>query len=222
MKRKNWIKAALAFSVCLFLLWWALGTGATLAWFTDTTETARNRFVIGELDLGVKYKNDWTPDYVDLEGATEVFYDEALYEPGYTQVVYLEIANNGQVDFDYKLSITVNGYETAPSVLGNDIILPYYLKFGAIYAEDEATLQAMVDERLEARPIAADDMDLYMLNTWSKDSDYTLEAGEDPHYAALIIYMPEEVGNAANYRGDDHPTVQLGISVFAQQAGTME
>ena len=45
----------------------------------------------------------------------------------------------------------------------------------------------------------------------------TFEAGEDPHYAALIIYMPEEVGNVANYRGDTVPEVELGITVKAEQ-----
>lgn len=57
LKKKKWTKAALALSVCLFVLWWALGTGATLAWFSDHDEV-RNEFQIGLLKLDVSYRND--------------------------------------------------------------------------------------------------------------------------------------------------------------------
>lgn len=64
----------------------------------------------------------------------------------------------------------------------------------------------------------------WALETWSKVSPYTLpvkdekDEKESSNYAALIVYMPEEVGNKANYRGFDVPQVKLGIKVFAQQA----
>ena len=108
-KKKKWRKAALALSACLFLVWWALGTGATLAWFSDT-DTVRNEFKIGLLNLDVKYKNDIVTEYTPLQGATKAFNDEALYEPGYTQVVYLKIDNLGDIDFNYKIAVTVENY----------------------------------------------------------------------------------------------------------------
>ena len=43
-----------------------------------------------------------------------------------------------------------------------------------------------------------------------------LEPGETA-YMALVVRMPEEVGNEANYRGDDIPKVELGIIVKADQ-----
>ena len=215
MHKKKWRKAALALSACLFVLWWALGTGATLAWFSDTDEV-RNEFQIGLLKLDVSYKNDIVTEYTPLEGSTEVFYDEALYEPGYTQVVYLKIENKGDVDFNYKLSVTVDSVKTAMGVLGNEIYLPNYLRFGAVFAESEDALKAAVADRLAAR----DQTTVQPLSTWSEISEYTFEANEAPHYAALIVYMPEEVGNAANYRGGTAPQVVLGIAVKAQQAGT--
>ena len=43
---------------------------------------------------------------------------------------------------------------------------------------------------------------------------------DQEHYMALIVRMPEEVGNVANYRGTDIPTVKLGLSVNASQQGT--
>ena len=215
MKRKKWRKAALALSACLFVLWWALGTGATLAWFSDV-ETVRNEFRIGLLDLDVSYKNDIITEYTPLKGATEVFYDEALYEPGYTQVVYLKIENNGDVDFNYKVSVTVEDFTNGKNAWGEEIYLPNYLRYGVVFAESETELQEMVRDRLNTRTYAINDW--RMLDTLSEISPYIFEAGENPHYAALIIYMPEEVGNAANYRGFVEPRVELGITVFAQQS----
>lgn len=213
MKNRKWTKVALALSACLFVFWWALGTGATLAWFSDADEV-RNEFQIGLLNMDVSYKNDIVTDYTPLEATSEVFYDEALYEPGYTQVVYLKIENAGNVDFNYKLSVTVNDVTTATGVLGNEIYLPNYLCFGAVFAESEDALKAEVANRLAAR----DQATVQPLSTWSEVSQYTFEANEAPHYAALIVYMPEEVDNIANYRGFQVPQVKLGITVFAQQA----
>ena len=215
MHKKKWRKAALALSAGLFVLWWALGTGATLAWFSDHDEV-RNEFQIGLLKLDVSYKNDIVTEYTPLEGATKAFNDEALYEPGYTQVVYLKIENNGDVDFNYKVAVTVDKVITGKNAWGEDIYLPKYLRYGVVFAESEDELQEEVKNRLEARTHAPNDWGA--LDTWSEISPYTFEAGENAHYAALIIYMPEEVGNVANYRGFTEPRVELGITVFAQQA----
>jgi len=215
MNRKKWIKTALTLSACLFVLWWALGTGATLAWFSDV-ETVRNEFQIGLLDLDVSYKNDIVTEYTPLKGATEVFYDEALYEPGYTQVVYLKIDNHGDVDFNYKVSVTVEDFTNGKNAWGEDIYLPNYLRYGVVFAESEAELGDMVKDRLSSRDYAKKAWG--SLGTWSENSPYTFEAEDASHYAALIVYMPEEVDNAANYRGFTQPKVELGITVFAQQS----
>ena len=215
MIKKKWTKAALAFSAVLFVLWWALGTGATLAWLSDA-DSVRNEFQIGLLDLDVSYKNDIVTEYTPLQGATEAFNDQALYEPGYTQVVYLKIENRGDLDFNYKVAVTVEDFENGKNMWGGDIYLPNYLRYGVVFAENEADLQAMVKDRLNAKNFAGEDWGF--LETWSKISPYLFQVGEDPHYAALIVHMPEEVDNVANYRGAQEPRVELGITVFAQQA----
>lgn len=209
------MKIALAFSACLFVLWWALGTGATLAWFSDH-DGVRNEFHVGLLKMKVDYLNDGMTEYATLEGATKAFRDEALYEPGYTQVVYLRIDNAGDVPFNYKVSVTVADVDEGKNAWGDRIYLPNYLRYGVVFGQTEAAVQAQVQDRLEARKQAPKDWGA--LGTWSETSPYTYDVGEDAHYAALIVYMPEEVGNAANYRGTDVPRVKLGITVFAQQA----
>ena len=215
MKNRKWTKAALAFSACLFILWWALGTGATLAWFSDH-DSVRNQFQVGLLKLNVEYRNDTVPEYRPLEGPSKPFTDDALYEPGYTQVVYLKIDNLGDLDFKYKLAVTVDNFETGTNIWGEPIYLPNYLRYGVVFGRTEAEVQQQLADRLSAKNQAPNHWGA--LDTWSEVSPYTFKVGEASHYAALIIHMPEEVDNAANYRGFDVPRVELGITVFAQQA----
>ena len=217
MKKRNWTKVALALSACLFVVWWALGTGATLAWFSDS-DTVRNQFEIGLLKLDVDYRNDIVTEYTPLEGATKAFNDEALYEPGYTQVVYLRIDNTGDMAFNYKMAVTVEDADIGQNAWGDDIYLPNYLRYGVVFGETEAQVQAQVKDRLAARAEAPQDWG--ELGTWSQVSPYTFEPDEDYHYAALIVYMPEQVGDIANYRGAIQPRVELGITVHAQQDKT--
>lgn len=215
MKIRYATKTALALSVCLLCAWILLGTNATVAWFTDTTDTARNTFVIGDMHLKVSYKNDLLTQYVPVKEDTHLFHDRAIYEPGYTQVVYLQIENAGNVDFDYKLAVDVLDYNTSTNVLGKSFCLPPYLRFGVCFGADEAEL----DRRL-AQELAQNDLDRYRLNTYSQIDPITVRGG-DIRYAALVLRMPTWVGNEANYRkGADQPRVDLGITVFAQQANT--
>lgn len=215
MHKKKWRKAALALSACLFVLWWALGTGATLAWFSDT-DTVRNEFQIGLLKIDVSYRNDIVTDYTPLQGTTKAFNDEALYEPGYTQVVYLKIDNIGDVAFNYKMAVTVEDSNNGKNAWGEEIYLPDYLRYGVVFGETQEDVQKQVKDRLAAKNHAPNDWGT--LGAWSEISPYTYGVGENPHYAALIVHMPEAVGNAANYRGIDVPQVKLGIKIFAQQA----
>lgn len=213
MKKINFTKAALIVSLCLLLVWAMLGTGATIAWFTDTPDADRNSFLIGQMDLEVSYKNDIVTQYTPVDAQTPVFNDQALYEPGYTQVVYLKITNNGNVEFNYKVSVDKVSYVDSVNVYGTTLHLPEYLRFGVAFGATEADL-----DRILAREYAAEEMESYHLNTYSKIDEVTVAAGQT-RYVALVVYMPEEVGNAANHRGEP-PKVDLGITVYAQQAGT--
>lgn len=216
MNRIKFAKRALILSVCMLLLWAAMGTGTTIAWFTDTTPVVKNSFLIGYLDLDVFYKNDVVTEYTPVENETPVFNDEALYEPGYTQVVYLRIENNGEIDFNYKLSVDRNSYQDSLSVLGTTLHLPKYLRFGVVFGADEAALTRDVARALTEK----ETMEALLLNQYSKVDAETVPVG-GKRYAALIVFMPESVGNEANYQlGAKVPMVELGLTVYAQQAGT--
>ena len=212
--KQNKRKLAFGLSICLFLIWWALGTGATLAWFSDIEEV-RNRFRIGILNMDVSYRNDIVEEYTPRQATTKAFNDQALYEPGYTQVVYLKIDNQGDLAFNYKIAVTIEGYTNGKNAQYQDIYLPDYLRYGVVFGKTEAEVETQVSERLTARANAP--YEWSVLDTWSEPAPYAFQPEEESHYAALIVYMPEEVGNIANYRGTTRPEVKLGITVFAQQ-----
>ena len=71
-------------------------------------------------------------------------------------------------------------------------------------------MEELVSTRDKANAIA--DMKLQNYSTETA----ALEPGEVV-YMALIVRMPEEVGDEANYRGDIVPKVELGIIVKADQ-----
>lgn len=213
MKRKIFTKTALVLSACLMILWCILGTGSSIAWFVDESPEVKNIFNIGEFDLVVSHKTE--DGYEEIKDDTEVFDDEVLYEPGYVQVVYLKIENKGTVDFDYNLSVIpdLDTVVVAKNVYGQDIYLPDYLKFGVVFADTEVELEQIIAKR----DLAVAEANA-PLSTYTSDSK-NLEAGGEK-YAAIIIRMPEEVDNVANYRGNIQPKVELGIIVKAAQEGT--
>lgn len=218
MKKKTFTKTALALSACLMILWGILGTGTSIAWFADESPELENTFHFAELKLEVSHKLE-NGSYEPIDSETEVFDDEALYEPGYVQVVYLKVKNQGDVPFEYKLAVDVNSVTVAKSVLGNDIYLPNYLKFGVLFGATEAELTRDVAKVLASNDFA-EETGNYPLNTYSQKDEVTVPV-DGERYIAIIVRMPEEVGNAANYRGDVVPRVDLGLTVTASQEGSL-
>ncbi len=207
--KKTYKRIALALSLCALLIWAILGTGASLAWFTDTSPEINNIFHFADFDLEVSHRltdGKWEP----IDGKTDIFDDEALYEPGYVQVVYLKVENKGTVPFEFYTSVNVNGCIVATNVFGQEFMLQDHLKFGITTADSEEAMKNSVPDREKAVEIA--DMPLKNYDTETA----VLNPGATK-YIALIVRMPEEVGNIANYRGNTIPEVELGITVKADQ-----
>ena len=220
MRNHSKKKKALLVSLCLLLIWSAMATNTTLAWFTDTTPVTRNQFVIGRLDVEVSFKNDLVTDYTLMNEDTAIFNDKALYEPNYTQVVYLKVDNMGDMAFDYRLAVDSYTYIDSINVYGDRLHLPYYLKFGVLFGGEEAQLEREVAQALANEDRASVIQQFQMLNSYTNTDPVTVQPGES-RYVAIIIYMPASVGDEANHRtGEVQPKVELGVSVLAQQAGT--
>lgn len=209
LKKKNYKRIAFVLSVCALIIWSILGTGASVAWFADESPVVKNIFHTAEFDLEVSHRLD-DGTYELIDGETDVFDDKALYEPGYVQIVYLKVKNNGTIAFNYQTAVSV--YECVPgtNVFGQPFLLQEYLKFGIVFADTEEELEAKVETREKAVAIATEPLDTYSSQQKSLGADKET-------YMALIIRMPEEVTNVANYRGETVPEVKLGIIVSATQ-----
>ena len=208
-KKKLYKQIALALSLCALIIWGILGTGASLAWFTDTSPEINNIFHFAEFDVEVSHRlTDGKWEEVDSQ--TKIFDEEALYEPGYVQVVYLKVENKGTVPFEFYTSVNVNGCIVATNVFGQEFMLQDHLKFGITTADTEEAMKNSVPNREKAVEIA--DMPLK-----NYDTETTVLKPGATKYIALIVRMPEEVGNIANYRGNTIPEVELGITVKADQ-----
>lgn len=209
IKKTPYKRIALAFSLCALVIWGLLGTGASLAWFTDTSETVTNIFHTAEFELEVSHRTD---DYKweSIDGNSKVFDDEALYEPGYVQVVYLKVENKGDRAFDFYSAVSVIGSSTATNVFGQEFWLHEHLKFGVAVADTEDEMEELVSTREKAKAIATMDLQNY-------DTDVAALAPGETSYLALVVRMPEKVANEANFMGNVIPKVDLGIIVKAEQ-----
>lgn len=207
----------LCISLCALTLWGVLGTGASLAWFSDTTHEINNIFHFADFELEVSYL-DQNKEWSEIKGDTKIFDEEALYEPGYVQVVYLKVKNKGSIPFNFHTAVNVNDCVVATNVFGQEFMLQDYLKFGVVTDLDESDI---IDGTLDREFAKANS------NTALKEiadmplHNYATETAilqpNKTAFIALIVRMPEEVDNIANYRGNTVPQVELGITVKAEQ-----
>lgn len=210
--KKPFKRIALSLSLIMMMLWVMLGTSTSVAWFSDTSPTLHNIFHVGEFKLEVSYKQP-TGDYKLIEQNTKVLNDEDLYEPGFVKVQYLKAENKGTQDFNFKTAVQVTGYQEATNAYGEMFKLQDYIRFGLVFADSEEELDNLVglpDNRSVAVAEANDPLNDY-------SSDTMLLAAGKTKYVALILRMPEEVGNEANYRLDTVPEVTLGLVFTADQ-----
>lgn len=204
-------KKAFLISVVSMLLSVAMFAGTTYAWFTDSATTGINRIIAGNLDVELEYLdvNETDPDFAwkAVQSDEPLFDNEALWEPGFAQVVYLRIRNAGTLALKYRFSMNIVSETPGTNVAGDTFLLSDYIKYGVkaeqntVFADRAAAISAV------APGIALDDY----LQTGS------LLPGEE-EYLALVVYMPVTVGNEAHYlSGTTPPTIDLGITLAATQ-----
>lgn len=216
-KKTPYKKIALALSLCALIIWGILGTGASLAWFTDTSPEINNIFHFADFDLKVSYFDE-NKDWAEIKADTKIFDGEALYEPGYVQAVYLKVENKGTVPFNFFTAVNVNGCIEATNAFGQRFMLQDYLKFGVITDMKEQDIINGTLEREMAKDTAKTLVkDIAEMPLHNYDTETATLHPKQTAFLALIVRMPEEVGNVANYRGDTIPEVELGITVKADQ-----
>ena len=221
MKKTRSTKSALMLSALSLLLCVSMLVGSTFAWFTDSVTSTNNIIKSGNLDVELYYSTDLNPEagkdvWTEVDANTNIF-GETLWEPGKTQVVYFQIKNAGTLALKYNLGVNVAN-ETAPvkSIGGNMFQLSDYIMFGLT----EAALSPMTEYATREAARTAVGSKATKLNVPFNSNGTLLPAEENKnvHYLAMVVYMPETVGNEANYDKDQvAPQINLGINLFATQ-----
>ena len=206
-------KRALITSALAILMCAAMLIGTTFAWFTDTASTAVNKIQAGNLDVKLMYSTDMVT-WKEATDQTKLFNDNALWEPGYTQVVYLKVVNAGNLALKYEAGFSKNYTSNrGKNVNGDWYRVDNYLKIGTAETETKFANREAVWSAIAAteKTLAKDIM---LTDGW-----ITLKAGESSKPFAVAIYMPTSVGNEANASRLRPSSVSgLGIEVRATQA----
>ena len=206
-------KKALIMSVLSMVLCIAMLIGMTFAWFTDTASTGVNKIQAGNLDVKLMYSTDMQT-WKEANEQTKLFDDNALWEPGYTQVVYLKVVNGGNLALKYEVGFSKNYTSNkGKNVNGDEYRVDNYLKIGTATPTVKYTSREDVWSAIAAteKTLAKDVM---LTDDW-----ITLEPNEKSEPFAVAIYMPTSVGNEANASRLRPSTVSgLGIEVRATQA----
>ena len=103
MANKKVSRRALFTSVISLILCCAMLMGTTFAWFTDSVASTNNRIQSGTLDIALEVlQND---EWVDASSTDVKIFDYDKWEPGYTQVVQLRVANRGTLALKWQASL---------------------------------------------------------------------------------------------------------------------
>jgi predicted ribosomally synthesized peptide with SipW-like signal peptide len=203
--------AALSLSALLF-------AGTTYAWFTDSASSATSTIQSGNLDVNLYQLQSAASsdsekesfEYVPVTSDDALFGKVSNWEPGAVEVVYLKVANDGSLALKFNLSLPVFQNTIGKAVNGESIDLTSVLQVSVVemdaYKEFDSRAAAL-EAAQTGRKVSLGDSGVYT-GKLAAHTDSTL---------AVIVYMPETVGNEANHNGSDIPSFKAGVSVAAGQ-----
>ena len=212
MSKKN-TKRALLSSVLVLVLCFAMLTGTTFAWFTDSVTSGKNQIVAGNLDIELHHTNKYVTDE-PVDGLTDLFTVEegktVLWEPGVVVWENLTVKNVGNLALKYQLAInfdnenaTTDGYK-----------LSQVLKIAVV---DPVVPGTFREDMLAAAKATGVSLASFVLPE-------TLLAGEEDVYGLVIYWEPGPNDNNWNLNnkkqttdGADYLHIDLGISLQATQ-----
>lgn len=213
-KKVGGTKRALLTSVLALVLSLAMLAGTTFAWFTDTASTGVNRIVSGNLDVGLEYWGGAESGWLTAENSEDLFDKNALWEPGYTQIVYLKVENNGNLALTYAMQITPVHETVGVNVDGEEFKLSDYIKFGwTTFTVNGAGAPVALDREAAQTGVGEG---AQLGTTLHRQAAEPMKASAE-ELVALVAWMPENVGNEANY-STVQPTIELSLKVLATQA----
>lgn len=183
MKRNN-TKRALLMSVLSLMMCVTMLIGSTFAWFTDSVTSAKNIIKSGTLDVEMYYEDGTKAvPAVDSsawkDASAEAIFNYDRWEPGYTEVRHIKIANVGTLALKYQLAIQANGTVSKLS----DVIDVYYTDPAAQVAS-----RADLDESAKLGTLTT------VLANLDQTAAGNLAAGESVTLT-LALKMQESAGN---------------------------
>ena len=203
------LMSALAIIMCVSML-----VGTTFAWFTDSVTSSGNKIVAGKLDVdllmgtAVDTYHSIANQNAAIFGANSLVAQnnpaDTLWEPGKTQIVYLAVANNGNLDLKYNIAL---------DVIDGGLVgaLEYAIidgaKFGDITATDWAAIKgsanAQTGDVVAGTTVAA--------------PNGAITVAEKTEYFALAVHMKEDAGN--QYQDKN---ITIDVTVYATQLASEE
>ncbi|MBR3761781.1 MAG: hypothetical protein IKK59_03465 [Lachnospiraceae bacterium] len=200
MKSSNGTKRVLISAMVSLVLCMVMLIGTTMAWFTDTIQVSAD-INVGEMKVALEkyvfddagngaYKNIGTKENnVGYTETTEPVFTGANWTPNYTQVYYLAVRNEGSIEFNYDMELTLSG-----ALVG---ALEYAIINGVEAGTDAATSLN--------QSAAAKDWDAIKASASGQTGSLTagpltaapnghLEAGE-VEYFALVLHMKKDADN---------------------------
>ena len=184
MTKTKSTKRALLMSALSLLMCVSMLIGSTFAWFTDSVTSAGNIIKSGTLDVTMEWfdgtKAVPAADSADwIDASTGAIFKSELWEPGYTEVRHIKIANVGTLALKYQLNILANGDVSELA----DVIDVYYVDPAVQVTDrtaltDDAYIGTLTD----------------VLANISTSASGNLLAGEN-HTITLALKMKESAGN---------------------------
>lgn len=202
-RKKALVTSLLSLLMCVVML-----ASTTYAWFTDTVTSGVNTITAGNLKLGLEYLDG--TEWKTVTESTKLFDEQALWEPGHTEVAYLRLSNAGNLALKYKLAVNVANEKAGTNVAGESFKLSDYIKMGVVETWDGLAEYATREAALAQVTNAGN------ISSYTKSGSMQKDAA--PFTFAIVVYMPEGTGNEANYKaGTQAPEIEIGIKVEATQ-----
>ena len=185
MTKKKSAKRAFICSFMSFVMCFAMLAGTTFAWFTDSVTSAGNKIISGKLDLELWKYDETAGAYVDISDSQAPIFQGAnlaqnstatLWEPGKTQIAYLQLKNAGNLALKYQVAL-----ETYNIVKNLDKAMLYKIEPDAVGPNG---VTAWVPAG--AQSVTA--------GTQAVSGQVPMQPG-DVHNFALVIHMDENAGN---------------------------
>ena len=207
-KRRTVIASVVSLLLCVTML-----LGTTLAWFTDTVTNNGSGIETGGMKVKLLRYNG--QEYEDIsDGVAGIFQttgeaDEHLngiqWEPGKTEIVYLQVHNADDLAFNYNIILDIQN--DAKNGAQMEKVLNYAILPGD-YTATEITswdnIKTLVDEN-------GGTTGKVPAGKTTAASNGALEGGESDYFA-LAVHMDESAGNEYQYQA-----INIDVNVVAKQ-----